>query len=189
MENKILILPDNAEQIVVLYLPEGENSSLIRELRMLEFYLQNRLPPRDPQRWKLSQLSHAEILGRMKKLRIELFRLSLSTFITQACEKQREMCLINFYAAPCGEEAEWISDSRMPDIYLVGEYERLNCWWNGLASDRQQQICKENTVLGTQEDEDIVDENNDPEYFWSAVSLEKKRELFQRYSLIPSSAQ
>ena len=138
MEYKNLTLPDNAEQLAAMYGPNGDDSPLMGELHLLESYLRNELPPQAPQRCELDRRTVTDIRRRMIELKAEIFRSALLEFTRQACEEQRDICLTNFYDAPCGEEAEWIGGSRMPDIYLQGEYERLHDWWNNLAKDRKE---------------------------------------------------
>ena len=122
MEYKNLTLPDNAEQLAAMYGPNGDDSPLMGELHLLESYLRNELPPQAPQRCELDRRTVTDIRRRMIELKAEIFRSALLEFTRQACEEQRDICLTNFYDAPCGEEAEWIGGSRMPDIYLQGEY-------------------------------------------------------------------
>lgn len=183
MEYKNLILPDNAEQLVAMYGPNGDDSPLTGKLHLLESYLRNNLPPQAPQRRELDRRTVTDIRRRIVELKAEIFRSALLEFTRQACEEQRDICLTNFYDAPCGEEAEWIGSSRMPDIYLQGEYERLHDWWNGQAKDRKERIFQEETpaYFGAEED-DNGHRPDEPDMFWLQLSLEAKREIYREYS-------
>lgn len=182
MEQNILIYPDNGEELISMYLPGGESSPQIRELRTLEAYLQNKLDPRDPRRKELMRLPVTEVHQRVTNMRKIIFHLSMKAFATDVCNQQCEICEQNFYDAPNGEEAQWIAESRMPDIYEKGEYERLAAWWSGLPQEQQLEIVRENF----EQCEDMEDEELLAEFyidrFWQNIRVDLKEELYRQYA-------
>lgn len=179
--DEILILPGNEQELFDSYFDKIKYSALQERLTLLKGAIHNTLPVQECRRHKLTG-DVMEMLREKEQLQRKLFQAVLHSFATRICEKQKEICEQQYWAAPCGKEAEYISTCRIPDLYhdpLL--YTRIKEWWFDLNLEQIQEIActfKDDfsSLNSDNETEDYIDR------CWQTLPLEARERIYKHYN-------
>lgn len=179
--DEILILPGNEQELFDCYFDKIKYAALQERLTLLKRAIRNTLPVQERRRHKLTG-DVMEMLKEKEQLQRKLFQAVIHSFATRVCEKQKEICEQQYWAAPCGKEAEYISACRIPDLYddpLL--YTRIKEWWLALNLKQMKEIARtfKDDLSSLSSDDET--ENNIGRY-WQTLPLETRERIYKHYN-------
>lgn len=179
--DEILILPGNEQELFDCYFDKIKYAALQERLTLLKGAINNSLPVQVRRRHKLTG-DVMEMLREKEQLQRKLFQAVLHSFVTRVCEKQKEICEQQYWAAPCGKEAEYISASRIPDLCddpLL--YTRIKEWWFALNFEQMQEIaCTFNDDFSSLSSD--IEAEDDINHCWQTLPLESRERIYKHYN-------
>lgn len=181
----ILILPGNEQELFDHYFDATKYADLKERHSLLQRAINNTLPIQERRRHKLTG-EVADLLKEYHQLTHKLFQAAMFSFATRVCEEQKEICEQQFWIAPCGEEAEYITDGRMPDLCDDPVlYARIKDWW--LALDLEQ--MKEISAIFEDDFGPVYSEGSDDDETesligrrWQCLPLESRKRIYNHYN-------
>ena len=183
--NDILILPSNEQELFEHYFDVTKYAALKDRHTLLHKAIHNSLPIQERRRYKLTG-DVSDLVKEHRQLTRQLFQAAMLSFAERVCEEQREICEMQYWNAPSGEEPEHIIAARMPDI---GDdpilFTRIGEWWISLACWQMKEI-----VADFKDDFGCVytDDNNDLEIEesiekrWQSLPLESRKRIYNYYN-------
>lgn len=178
-ENKYaLFYPNDGYQFVEMFLDKKKYAGLIEEHDRYKRFMNMGLSDKE-YALECFQKPYEEVAERYAELKNRIFHAALQSFADEYARRLIDNCVGEFFAAPPGEEAEWIRNARQPNIYLQGQYERLSEWYSSLDKDTLHEIaCRFEDEFGPiiPDDPHFEDKCDDR---WNRLSVEDQELIYQ----------
>lgn len=182
--DEILILPGNEQELFDRYFDNTKYAELKERHVLLKKAISNTLPIPERRRHKLTD-NVAELIKEKQELERKLFQAAIHSFAARVCEEQKAICEQQYWIAPCGEEAGYITTSRMPDLCDDPVlYTQIRDWWLGQEFEQMKEIAATfggdfDIVCLVEEDDEI---ENIIDRCWQGLPLESREQIYKYYN-------
>lgn len=181
----ILILPGNEQELFDHYFDKIRYAGLLERYALLKKAINNTLPIQERRIHKLTG-NVTELIKEKQQLEHKLFQVAIFSFAARVCEEQKEICEQQFWIAPCGEEAEYITGSRMPDLCDDPVlYTQIKDWWQSLNLEQMKETAASfeddfGPVYSEGSDDDEAENLLDRR--WQCLPLESRERIYNHYN-------
>lgn len=181
----ILILPGNEQELFDHYFDATKYANLKKRHSLLQQAINNTLPIQERRRHKLTG-DITDLLKEYHQLTRKLFQVTIFSFAVRVCEEQKEICEQQFWIAPCGEEAEYITGSRMPDLCDDPVlYTQIKDWWQSLNLEQMKEtatIFEDDFGPVYSEGPDDDEAENLLDRRWQCLPPESRERIYNHYN-------